>query len=113
MTTNFSLSVKGDCALTSLIDLTISDMTVKVSNPAVTQDVNFTNTKAVTYSNPIFCGLRTFAWTPSLPAFLTIDAGLTTLTLVTSTPTDAGVYAFSFTVSLVDFPAVPGITKNF
>jgi hypothetical protein len=41
-----------------------------------------------------------------------MDASLTTLTLATNSPADEGVYAVSFTVSLLDYPTVASITHS-
>jgi len=108
----FILNVLNDCPSTILNDLSILDMSVKVSLSS-TQDVTFTNTKSVTYADPIFCGPRLFTWTPSLPSYLSLNAGLTTLTLATNNPSDRGVFTALFIVSLQDYPMVPSITKNF
>jgi len=91
VSTSFVLDVLNDCPSTILNDLTIIDMNVKVSLSS-TQDVTFTNTKSVTYADPIFCGPRLFTWTPSLPSYLSLNAGLTTLTLATNNPSDIGVF---------------------
>ena len=106
----FVLTVGNDCLSTILNDLTISDMTVKVSQ-STSQSVEFTNTKSVTYANPDYCGLRKFDWSPSQPSYLSISADLKTLTLSTNNPADVGIFTFQFKVSLVSYPVVTSITK--
>jgi hypothetical protein len=107
----FVLTVGNDCLSTILNDLTISDMTVKVSQ-STSQSVEFTNTKSVTYLNPDYCGLRKFDWSPSQPSYLSISADLKTLTLATNDPADVGIFTFHFTVSLADYPSNGSFIKT-
>jgi hypothetical protein len=106
----FVLTIGNDCLSTILNDLTISDMTVKVSQ-STSQSVEFTNTKSVTYTDPDYCGLRKFVWSPSQPSYLSISADLKTLTLATNNPADVGTFLFDLTVSLASYPVVTSITK--
>jgi hypothetical protein len=86
-------------------------MTVKVSQ-STSQSVEFTNTKSVTYSDPDYCGLRKFDWSPSQPSYLSISADLKILTLATNNPADVGIFTFQLKVSLASYPVVTSITKS-
>jgi hypothetical protein len=109
----FQLTIENDCPSTVLLDLTISDMTVKVSQ-SEQQSVEFLNTKSDFYGDPNYCGSRLFVWTDPLPSYLSIDASLATLTLATNDVADVGgPTLIEFTVSLADYPEAGSFTKQF
>jgi hypothetical protein len=52
VSTTFKLTVLNDCDSTILIDKTFNNMSVKVSQTPATQNIEFTDTKAVLLTNP-------------------------------------------------------------
>ena len=63
-----------DCNLATLVDKTFNDMTIKVTQTA-TQDIKFEDTMGQAMLNYAQCGPRVYTFTPSQPAFLTMDSG--------------------------------------
>lgn len=115
VSTAFTLTVESNCGATQLVDMTVSAMTVKLTIGA-TQNINFQNTKAVAASSPTLCGQTEITWGSSLPAFMSIDIGVTgptALNVVTSNLADVNTYPLQFTVCLKDVPTVACITKSF
>ena len=106
----FTLTIVIDCPLTTLTDKIIINMANTVSATAVTQDVSFADSKATLYSNPTFCGARTYTFIPPL-SFLILSG--TNLSLSTTLPGDVGIYPVDMTVKLTDYSGVPVLTKSF
>jgi len=52
VSTTFTLTVLNDCDSTILIDKTFNNMSAKVSQTPATQNIEFTDTKAVLLTNP-------------------------------------------------------------
>jgi hypothetical protein len=48
-----------------------------------------------------------------MPAYLSLDASQTTLTLSTNDVSHVGQHSVTFTVTLADFSGITGITKTF
>jgi hypothetical protein len=88
-TAEVRITILPDCSVSQLVDKTITNMSILVSQTA-TQDIFFADTTSEYYANPNFCGGstgRTLTWTPSpLPAFLSVNGSKNTLTLSTSDP---------------------------
>ena len=107
---NFTVTVLSDCVNTTITDKSISNMTIQIAQAANTQDVTFSDSIATSHSNLAYCGARTYTLSPT-KLFLTISG--TTMTLSTSSPSDVGTYSFTLTIGLIDFPAIPTISKTF
>jgi hypothetical protein len=86
-------------------------MTITVGASATTQSVPFPNSIATTRGNAAYCGANSFIFVPSLN-FLTVTGG-NTLNGVTSSVDDVSVNSVTVSVSLIDYPGVPSITKTF
>lgn len=112
VTTSFTINVKNQCDTTTIIDKTFSDMAIKVTL-STTQDISFKDSFSTSTGDELFCGPRVITWTGGLPAYLAVNAGLTTLTLSTSNPAHAGVYNLQFTVTLQNYATVTPLVKNF
>ena len=69
--------------------------------------------KANAKSDPAYCGPRVYTFTGGIPAYLSLDASQTTLTLSTNDVSKVGSHSVEFTVKLANFPGVTGITKTF
>ena len=79
-------------------------MTVKVADPAITQDfVEFNDSEVVAEGNSLFCGPKTYTIAPAL-SFLSISG--TVLTLQTNNVADAGTTAVTLTVKLTNYPSI-------
>ena len=89
-------------------------MTVKVSLAAATQDVAFADTIATSHTEPSYCGARTYTMTYTiLPPHTILTIIGATLRLYTDDVLDVGTYNVALTISLVSYPMVIPITKNF
>ena len=111
-TTNFSftLTVIDDCTLTTFADKTITDMSMKVSQTAVTQDITFADSTATSHTITSYCGARTYTLSPAL-GFLSISG--TTLTLNSSNPADVSVTSVTLTIGLTNYAGVSPLVKTF
>ena len=87
-------------------------MNNKVSSAlaAVTQDLNFLDSKSTFHGDPTYCGSRTYTLNPN-QTFLSISGS--TISLSTTSVGDVGVYNVALTVSLTSYSGVGTITKNF
>ena len=86
-------------------------MTITVGAPATTQSTPFPDSISTARGNAAYCGVKSFSFSPSL-AFLTLTGG-NTLSGATSNLSDVGVNTVTLTVSLVDYPGIPSISKTF
>ena len=82
-------------------------MTYQIGAIAVTQTTPFPNTAATAASNPIYCGVNTFSFSPT-KTWLTVSGN--TISVSTSTVADVGTFSITVTVSLTDYPAVASIS---
>jgi hypothetical protein len=73
------------------------------------QSVAVTNSKAVSFSTPNYCGPRMVTWSPNY-TFLAVDSTYSTLTLSTNNVGDANIYTVTVTVSLQNYPAITPVT---
>ena len=71
----FTLTVQSDCVNTSLTNKTINNMTLSIGS-SNTQDATFADSTATTRGVTVYCGARTYTFTPS-KAFLTVINGST------------------------------------
>ena len=94
---------------TVITDITITNMSNKVSLAAVTQDISFLDSISTSHSDSTYCGARTYSLSQTL-TFLTISGS--TMSLSTTNVSDVGVYNVVMTVSLTSYSGVALITKN-
>ncbi len=85
-------------------------MNYQITGTAATQITPFANTVATAQSNPTYCGANSFSFSP-LNTFLTVIGN--TISLYTNDSTNVGTYNINVTVSLIDYPTVPSISKSF
>ena len=87
-------------------------MTYQIAAAAVTQTTPFPNTIPTAQSNPNFCGVNTFSFSPT-KTWLTVSGN--TISVATSTVADVGTFSITVTVSLTDYPppTVASISKTF
>lgn len=85
-------------------------MSYQIEAAAATQTTAFANTVATGKSNPTYCGANTFSFSPT-KTFLSASGNI--ISVSTSNPADAVTSTIIVTVSLVDYPQVPSISKTF
>ena len=86
-------------------------MTYGVTLTGVTQNVFFADSIATGHSDNAYCGLRTYALTPSNYSWLSIASDV--MTVVSSNLSDVGTYNLSLVIGLASYPSIATITKTF
>jgi hypothetical protein len=94
--------------MTIITDRVISNMSNKIDQNEVTQDITFADSIATSLSIADHCGTRTYTLSP-VHTFLTISG--TTISLASSAVTDVGTFTVDLRVSLADYSGVAAITK--
>ena len=102
----FTIDVHHACYDTTINSKTLNDMSINVTG-STTQSISFTNTIATYKAQSWYCGSCKYSLAPS-HGFLSISG--TTLTLSTSSVSDAGTYNVTLTVGLALFSTVASIT---
>jgi hypothetical protein len=95
VSTSFIITVQNDCPPSVMSSPTFTNMSTIVT-VAATQSLALTNSKAVAYADPMYCGLNKYVFTPSLPTFLSFNpATPQVLTLFSNLVTDVNLSPLS------------------
>jgi hypothetical protein len=94
---------------TVITDKILNEMSYKVGETAVTQDVSFLDSISLTKGNLMYCSAKTYSLDPTY-TFLTVSGSI--VSLLTNSVSDVKEYNVDLRVSLTDYPGVASITKN-
>ena len=106
--TEWTLTIRSDCELMTLIPRAYDPMLTYVDQAADTQNIYIDDDISLIHGDQNYCGNKIYTMSPDYPDFATITGDI--LTLASNDPAHVNIYPVEVTVAMEDYPMITPIT---